>query len=70
MRRSPEVSRITVIGVVSVMTLVMTATATASRSPTPGEEDEIKFAFREAHFRSERRRERALGPRRPGLDGR
>ena len=53
MRRWPEVSRIAVIGVVSVMTLVMASTAMASRSPTPGEEDEIKFAFREAHFRSE-----------------
>ena len=53
MRRWPEVSRVAVIGVVSVMTLVMASTAMASRSPTPGEEDEIKFAFREAHFRSE-----------------
>lgn len=46
-------SRIAVIGVALVMTLVMAAAAPASRSPTPGEEDSIKFAFRDAHYQSE-----------------
>jgi hypothetical protein len=47
------VTRFAVIGVVVVGTLAMASTAVASRSPTPGEEDEIRFAFREAHYRSE-----------------
>jgi hypothetical protein len=36
-----------------VGTLVMASTALASRPPTRGEEDDIKFAFREAHYNSD-----------------
>ncbi len=46
-------TRIAVIGVVLLGTLVLASTAMASRPPTRGEEDEIKFAFREAHYRSD-----------------
>ncbi len=46
-------ARIAGIGAVLVMTLMMASTAMASRSPTPGEEDQIKFAFRDAHYNSE-----------------
>lgn len=33
--------------------LAMASAAVASRSPTPGEEDSIRYAFREAHYQSE-----------------
>jgi hypothetical protein len=42
-----------VVGVALVGTLAMASTAVASRPPTRGEEDSIRFAFRDAHYQSE-----------------
>src|SRR5262245_36197939 len=47
-----RVGRAALIGVVLAVTLA-TASASASRVPTPGEEDSIRFAFREAHYQSD-----------------
>lgn len=47
------VTRIAVIGVVLIGTLMTASPAIASRPPTRGEEDAIRFAFREAHYQSE-----------------
>jgi hypothetical protein len=53
MRLWARVTRIAVIGVVLVGTLVMASTAIASRPPTRGEDKLITYAFRDAHYQSE-----------------
>jgi hypothetical protein len=47
-----RVSHTSLVGVVLVGLLATASEAPASRSPTPGEEDSIRYAFRDAHYQS------------------